>query len=71
MRNVQKSAGFTLQLWKGESESPEWLHCLREPEFKNHVFSPEEWGIFFRFPPAPQSFAGFPLNWVLLYDLNI
>lgn len=53
MRNVQKSTGFTLEPGKGKSGSPEWLHCLREPEFKNHVFSPGEWGVFSGFPLLP------------------
>lgn len=59
MRNVQKSAGFTFEAWKGEPESPEWLHCLYEPEFKNHVFSPGEWRVFSRFLLLPNLLQAF------------
>jgi len=57
-------------VWKGEPKSPGWLHSFHEPEVKDHLFDLEEYGGFFLLPRAPQSFAGFPFNWVLLHVLN-
>lgn len=58
MRNVSYLQVSHLScVWKGEPKSAGWLRCFHEPEVKNHLFSLEERGVFFLFPPCSLIFC--------------
>lgn len=71
MRNVQKSAGFTLWALEGRVWEPRVASLFTWTRIQEPCVQSWRMEGFFLFPPAPQSFAGFPPNWVLLHVLNI